>query len=431
MFQFFKSEFFDFELIRILGSAPFGGADIAEFLEAVGQIKVNDPESWYRAWHTQGTKAEALAQDAFKTGDVVSARRAYLRSSNYFRASQYMLNDGPMFGDARVLPTVERSIDNFQRGAKLLEGDVHFLKIPYEDGYKLPGYLYLPPTSKRLPGKIPVLINSGGADSIQEELFFMYPAAGPDLGYAIITFEGPGQGIMLRREKLHMRPDWEAVTSRVIDHVYSFSAAHPELELDVDRISIAGASMGGYYALRGASDQRVKACVAIDPFYDMWDLALARMPTSVINLWLAGWVSDGLLNGICNLHSWINFQNRWEFGVAMWMFGLQSPAQCLRKMPGYTLRLEGGGEFLDRVKCPVFVSGAAHSIYFRPEISTTKIFDKLKHLRSRQKELWIPKAPEEGGLQAKCGAWGLATQKSFHFLDEQLGIQRQSPSEKT
>ena len=47
----------------------------------------------------------------------------------------------------------------------------------------------------------------------------------------------------------------------------------------------------------------------------------------------------------------------------MWMFGLQSPAQCLREMPRYTLRLEEGGEFLDRVKCPVFVSGAAHSIY--------------------------------------------------------------------
>ena len=35
--------------------------------------------------------------------------------------------------------------------------------------------------------------------------------------------------------------------------------------------------MGGYYALRAAADPRVAACVALDPFYDMYDFATSHM----------------------------------------------------------------------------------------------------------------------------------------------------------
>ena len=94
----------------------------------------------------------------------------------------------------------------------------------------------------------------------------MNPAAGPGLGYAVVTFDGPGQGLMLRKYGLEMRPDWETVTGSVINHLASFSAAHPELDLDMECIAVSGASMGGYYALRAASDPRVRACVAIVSF---------------------------------------------------------------------------------------------------------------------------------------------------------------------
>ena len=424
MYEFFKSEFFNFELIRLLGTTPFGGCEIAEFLDAVGQIKNDNADSWYRAWYAQGERAELVGEEAVQSGDRVAARRAFMRASNYFRQSQYMFNDRPQSRDARILPIIGRSIRDFKRGMRLLDGDVCELEIPYENGQKLPGYLYLPPASKRLPGKIPVLVNTGGADSIQEELYYMYPAAGPDLGYAVLTFEGPGQGIILRRDKLTMRPDWEAVTTPVIDHLVQYSKAHAELDLDLERIAIAGASMGGYYALRGASDPRIKACVAIDPFYDMWDLAKVRMPVWFCNLWMAGWISDTLLNAACYTHFKVDLRTRWEFAVAMWMFGTETPADTMREMQRYTMRLEDGEEFLDRVKCPVLVSGAAHSIYFRPEISTSLIHRKLKHIPETQKEIWIAKEPGDGGLQAKCGAFGIVQQRTFRFLDEHLGIKR-------
>ncbi|KAL1616297.1 hypothetical protein SLS56_011461 [Neofusicoccum ribis] len=425
MFQFFKSEFFNFEFVRVLGTTPFGGAETAECLDAASQIKSDDPESWSRAWQVQAEKAEGLANEAVQAGDRVAARDALLRSSNYFRAAQYMFNDRPETPEPRVLQLFEKSVSQFQRALKLLDADVKALEIPYEDGHTLPGYLYLPPAHKRLPGKIPLLINCGGADSTQEELYSLYPAAGVERGYAVLTYEGPGQGVVLRRDKLRMRPDWEAVVGRVLDHVWTLPA---DLALDLDRVAVAGASMGAYYALRGAADARVRACVAVDPIYDMWDLATDRMPAAFVNAWLAGWVADGAFDAVWALLSRFSFQLRWELTHCMWIFGVPSAAAAMKAMRRWTLRGGGdskGADFLARVNCPVLVSGAAGTIYTAPEISTHRVFDGLRHLPDAQKEMWIAKAPGEGGLQAKVGAWRLVQQRTFRFLDQQFGIHRE------
>ncbi|KAK6844097.1 hypothetical protein PG995_014207 [Apiospora arundinis] len=215
------SPFFDFETIRILGTTVYGGADAAEVLEAVGHIKPNDPVSWEHAWGTQAAWAEGLADEPRKHGDRNAARRGYLRAANYTRAKGYMT-------PARF-PRRERVSELFRKAISLMDGPVLTLSIPYEDEFHLPAYLYLPPASCRIPGrdKIPILVNCGGVDSCQEELFFLNPAEGPALGYAVITFDGPGQGMMLRKHELAMRPDWEAVTGCVIDHLIQFSSQNP------------------------------------------------------------------------------------------------------------------------------------------------------------------------------------------------------------
>jgi len=423
MFQFFRSTFFNFEIIRILGTATYGGADIAECLDAIGQIKNEDPITWHRAWLAQAEKAEAIADEAARNGHRELARSAYLRASNYFRASGYMFNDRPQSPDARPLATAEKVGWLFKKAVKLFDHDVRLLEIPYE-GYKLPGYLYLPPKSKRLPGKIPILINSGGADSIQEELYYMNPAAGPDLGYAVVTFEGPGQGIVLRREGLHMRADWEVVVRSVLDHITTLASENSDLELDVDRIGISGASMGGYYALRGASDPRIKACVAIDPFYDMWDFATAHISSAFMKAWMSGWINDGVVNAVIGLLCMLSFAMRWEVSLAEWFFGVATPTETLKEMKKYTFKQDDGGNFLDRVNCPVLVSGAAYSIYFNVEAHTMAIYKRLKNLEEAKKEVWVPEALGDGGLQAKMGALALCNEKTYAFLDKHFGIKR-------
>jgi hypothetical protein len=53
-----------------------------------------------------------------------------------------------------------------------------------------------------------------------------------------------------------------------------------------------------------------------------------------------------------------------------------------------------------------------------------RVLRDLEHLGEKNLKLWMPNKPEEGGLQAKMGAFGLANLKVFGFLDEVFGIKR-------
>jgi pimeloyl-ACP methyl ester carboxylesterase len=428
MHKVFSSTFFNFEFLRVLSTAPHRGCEIGEALDAASRIRDSDPESWSREWVSCSARAETLADEAAAAGDVGSACAAYLRAANYARASQYMLSDRPGAPDKRVLPRAERCAALFRKGVKLVdEAEVRCVEISYEGGISFPGILYLPRTQNRVPGgNVPVVVNVNGGDSIQEELFFICPSAGPRLGYAVLTFDGPGQGMVLRREGVGMRPDYEVATGRVLDWLWRYADAHPGLNLDLQKVAVVGASMGGYYALRAAADERFTACVSVDPAYDMWDLATSKMPGWFISGWLGGWISDGIVNGMVGMLSSTNFQFKWEVGHMMWAFGQDSPAKALRGLRDYTLRLTDGGEYLHKVKCAVMVTGAAASLYFQPELSTMKIYDELIQLDEHKKKCWIAKDVGSGGLQAKIGAFGVSNLRTFAFLDEQFGIRREA-----
>lgn len=424
MYPFFGNEFYDFESTRILGTAPFGGCEVGEFLEAVATIKRHDPESWYSAWKEQAERVEAIAKSAEQNGQVDCARRAWLRSSNYLRASAYMLPTE----DKRVVQCSERSIQNFKHAIRFMESKVVVVNIPYENGKTLPGYLYLPSPVKRLceNRRTPILINCGGADSTQEELYFIYGVAGSELGYAVLTFDGPGQGMVLKRDNIPMRPDFEAVTSRVLDYLTDLASENPDYDLDLDRVAVAGVTMGGYYALRAATDSRIHACVSVDPFYSLWSLALTRMPRWYANLWHNGWVPEGLFNWSVLTHMRLDFPSRWEFSLGKRMMGTQTPGETLRRFQLFSLdNIKGSGSVLDQITCPVLVTGAAKTIYASAGSSTTRIHQRLTKITETDKDIWIPEQPGQGGLTGKVGAWGLLAQRTFEFLDSHFDIKRE------
>lgn len=432
MHRFFRGDFFNFEAIRILGTAGYGGADVAEFLEAIEKVREDDSESWHKAWAEQGQKAQAIAQDALRHGHTRAARSAFIRASNYTRASAYMMT-GANIGesDPRVAPILRESVKLFRMAARLFDGQVLELQVPYQDGVSLPAYLHLPPPSSQLPGKTPILVNFIGADSVQEEIYYMFPAAGPDLGYAVVTVEGPGQGLTLHERGIPMRPDWEAVSDAVLDRITDFAHEHPELELDINRLAIGGASLGGYFALRAAADARYKACVAIDPLCDLYEFATSHVAPTFFRLWDIGVIPDWVVDAIVSMGMRFSFQMRWEINTSCRFLGASSAADLLRSMKLFTLqgRVTGPGrknevedKFLHRLTCPVLVSGAAESLYFDVDAHTMRVFNSLSH--SPNKEVWVGTAPSDGSLQAKMGAMALCNQRTFEFLDRQFGIQR-------
>src|SRR5690606_19653323 len=108
-------------------------------------------------------------------------------------------------------------------------------------------------------GQAPTLIATNGYDGTLHEAYFAFAVAANRRGYHCLVYDGPGQGRVLVEQGLPMRHDWENVVRPVVD--YALSRA----EVDPSRLVLAGWSLGGYLALRGASGEpRLAACVA-DP----------------------------------------------------------------------------------------------------------------------------------------------------------------------
>jgi alpha-beta hydrolase superfamily lysophospholipase len=124
-----------------------------------------------------------------------------------------------------------------------------------------------------VPGKIPVLLNLVGVYSTKEELHYSFGDAVPELGYAVLIFDGPGQGYVLRKNKIPLRSDFEVVTGKALNHLADLAKAYPDLQLDVNRIVVAGASVGAYYVLRASTDLRIKGCISVGLFDTLGILA--------------------------------------------------------------------------------------------------------------------------------------------------------------
>lgn len=435
----FEYRWYNFELQRLLGSAPYGGCDAAEFLETVAHLRPNDAFSWMQQWFSLARRTEELAGEMSEAGHDSAALVAYLRASNYFRCAQYMFPVVPVRDQPYMLSLYERSIANFQRAAVLMPHKVQRIQIPFRghDGetLSLPGWLHLP--AERAPGrKTPTLVCIGGADSTQEEMYFMSVAEGPRLGYAVLTFDGPGQGLTLRQEGVPLRPDGEVVLAAVLDFLEQHIKKHPESNLDPEGFAVTGQSLGAYMALRGAADLRVRACVAVDPIYDMWELAMSRMPGWIVQLWEGDYITDSHIDWVAITHGKHDVASKYMFSQAQGMLGCSSPSETLRAMKPYTLRLGGSSHedmsssksYLERIKCPVLVTGAAADPgMFLADMIPDRILGELTNVPQGHKQKWMPQKYSEGGAQAKVGAWQVLQYRTFDFLDRKMGISRSAP----
>ena len=80
-----------FNFVRTLMVAGTGGAEINECLLVAERIRRNDQESWIREWASIAESVNRIADRATREGQTVTARQAYLRASNYYRAAMFSL----------------------------------------------------------------------------------------------------------------------------------------------------------------------------------------------------------------------------------------------------------------------------------------------------------------------------------------------------
>lgn len=334
----FKDPQYSFQLLRTMGYSSTGGADIAECLNTASRIVEGNNESWYREWSATAVRLEKAADNFLAAGFGKSAKEAYFRASNYYRTAEFFLHTDP--GDPRILKTWGKSRECFRKAARLFERPVNYVRIPFE-GTTLPGYLCLVDGSGE---KRPLLIIHSGFDGTAEELFFGAARLALDRGFNCLLFEGPGQGGVIREQKIPFRPDWETVVTPVLDYALTLPETDPE------RIGLMGFSFGGYLAPRAvAFEHRFKVCVANGGVYDFYENAIKKSPPNIEEILSDEKASRELDKEIMKSMK-TDVDTGWLFANGMFTFGAKSPSEFYRMLRPYTMK-----GLAEKIQCTMLV----------------------------------------------------------------------------
>jgi esterase/lipase len=236
-------EFMDGQLLRSFEALWHGMGDIGECLDTASRIVPGDVKSYFAQWYATAERVAGIAKKSADAGHPISAGEAYMRACNYYRTAEFIEHDNA---------AARKSAECFQQAMKLLAMPVEYVRIPYENT-TLPGYFFRATGATK---KAPLVIVHSGFDGTPEEMKFVGEGA-VKRGMHCLLFSGPGQGLVIREQKIPFRHDWEKVVTPVVD----FALAQPGV--DAQRIVLRGDSMGGFLAPRAAAfEHRLKICVA-------------------------------------------------------------------------------------------------------------------------------------------------------------------------
>lgn len=321
--RLFKDQTYHHLTMRVLGHIPYGGADTGEVLETIKHIESGNAESWFGAWYATAERVRAMGGGL---ADPVSRGRALLRAHNYYRTAEFLLDPH----DVRRKDTWDKNIRAFYEGLNAL-GVVHEkLKIDYESGHL--NALYFPGAGKAKgePGK-PLIVVCGGVDSTMEELYFALAAGALERGYAVLLYEGPGQGAMLREQRIHFTPEWERPTKAVIDKYIEQYGPAPGIVL-------VGMSMGGYLAPRAAAfDPRISGVVAFDVLFDVGEALRFQSRGASVIAWLRRAGLESLADMLVELRMQTSPLLRWGIRNTQWVTGVRSLSEVPHAFDNYTL----------------------------------------------------------------------------------------------
>jgi dipeptidyl aminopeptidase/acylaminoacyl peptidase len=392
----FQDHQFSFQTLRLLGGAAVGDSEPGEVLSTAHRIKEGDFDSWTREWLNTAERVRAIAERCVERGHVVSAREAYLRASNYYRAAEFYLHGDR--GDPRIVELSRHARTCFEQALRKDSRAVERIAIPYQDT-SLPGYWY-----RADPGdaRNPTLIVHTGYDSTQEELRGIAIAA-TGRGINCVTFEGPGQGAVIREQGLPFRPDWEAVITPVVDHVVELPGVDPE------RIALLGISLGGYLAPRAAAfEHRLAACVANG---GVFDFMAGRLPSGMSRQAAIDWVSSDPRGADEAMRAMMraSTDTRWGIENGMFTFRASSPADYFLKALDYTL-----AGIAEKITCPTLVIDSEGDPWYPGQ--ARRLYDALTCPKT-----FILFTAEEGAEDhCQVASPLLSAQRTFDWLQETL-----------
>lgn len=247
----------DAQLGRTLIAVAAEAADLGEVMATAARTKSGDYDSWFNEWSATAQVALELGDAALRGGHVVTARKAFLRASEYWRQSFFFLRHD--IDDQRLQHAWQQHRSAFRAALPLLDCHAVATEIPF-DGVSMTGYLFRPADADT---PRPTVLAPCGFDSTAEAGYVATGYMALPRGYNFFVFEGPGQGGMLFEHRRPFRPDYEVPFAEAFNWLLAQDGVHPEA------ITVMGRSFGGYLGPRAAAfESRVAALVADPGQYD-------------------------------------------------------------------------------------------------------------------------------------------------------------------
>lgn len=387
--RFYTDQPYHFQTLR-----AFGDGDTGEILATIKNIPEGDDEAWFAEWNKIAERVETAARE-FK--NPVSRGNGLLRAHGYYRTAEFFMRPG----DRRRLSVFRKNQQAFYEGLNSLGIQYKIITIPY--GKNTLKAVYYP--AGGTAQKKPLILMCGGYDSTLEELYFMLASGAIKRGYSCLTFEGPGQGSIIREQGLLFTHEWEKPTGAVLDE---FLKKYPK----PSKIVFIGASLGGYLAPRAAAfDKRIDGVAAYDVCYDFQEAALRQTPGIIRFLHSAGF--DRTINALITMKMRTTPGIRWGVQNAQWTMGVKDPVDLLSIFSKYTLQ-----GVAHNITCDVLIL-AGEKDHFFPVQQVDEFKKKLVNAKSITTRIFT----EEEGAAEHCqlGAPHLFHAVFFDWVEKTFG----------
>lgn len=337
---------FHYELLRVLGTSRSYGADIGEVLKVADQIIPGEFESWYEAFNELAKHVHASSSH---TRHPVSVRNAMFRAASYYRAADFFLHGNP--ADPRINETWVHQTACFDLAISLLAipGERLELKTPE---FTVPCIFY---RASKTNEPRPTLLMCTGFDGSQEEMLHVFGFGALERGFNVITFEGPGQPSVVRKQGLGFISEWEKAVTPVVDYCETQEA------IDCNMLGLIGYSFGGFLVPRAAAfENRLAAIACVDGLSDIFSAFTRGFPPSSMQLF-----NNGQKKEFDEL-TWKVAENntglRWGLEQGCWSFNTVSPYEMLQMTKSMSMN-----GIVENIRCPVLVCDAEQDHFFEEQ----------------------------------------------------------------
>ena len=384
----------DAQLQRTATAVASGSADLGEALATAARVRPGDYDRWYSEWAALAEKTTQRAGDSLQGGHQLSAARAFLRATEYWRQAIFFIRHD--LQDRRLLEGWRAHRAAFRAALPLLPWNATVAELPFGGG-QMTAYLLRPDQSD---ARRPTVLVPPGFDATAEAGYAATGYMALPRGYNVLLWEGPGQGGMLYEHGIPMRPDFESVLAPVIDWLLKQSGIDPR------GLVLIGRSYAGYLAPRAASAEHRLAALVCDPGQVEF---VSRIVPSMFDQegWARILAADPAMDAALQRRLEDPRKREW-YGARMATLGAKTLGEFLRMQPDYTVQDRVRG-----IRCPTLVTEgegdfASQSQWLYDLLSCEKRFHRF--------------AESEGAGGHCCGLGATLWETvAFDWIDQVLG----------